>query len=414
MAHRKVLVLNLGWEQQPLMDALARPERGLELYGVHADRATAPKVGFREILIADMRDLVRIIEFADRIHPDAVISDECDYALFAQALLAERYTLPGPSLQAAHLSSNKLLQCDAAKDVQIRVPDFARCLSAEDVRIFGERFGWPVILKPNDNRGSFGVSVVQRPSDATAAHARAVAHSHSRLVLVQRYIFGHHLTIDGYCAPGGTPETFALASNHKFDGDEGTVNESIVYPGDLEPAIYRDAWNLAAKTASALRYEFGPFHGEFIVERGSGRIYLTEMSNRGGGVHISNIAVPHVSRVDLVNKHIDDTLGISSSHQSGPSSVPRAAMLRFFADNGLAGRRLHSAKGLEAISRLPGVLCCRLFISPGEMFGRLESGAGRHGMIIVGADHRDKLEALASNAVEQLSIELEPEPAQNC
>ena len=35
-------------------------------------------------------------------------------------------------------------------------------------------------------------------------------------------------------------------------------------------------------------------------------------------------------------------------------------------------------------------------------------------MIIVGADHRDKLEALASNAVEQLSIELEPEPAQNC
>ena len=407
MRRRRVLVLNLGWEQLPLVEQLARPERGLDLYAVHNDSTRIPHFEFREILIADMRDLVRILEFADRIQPDAVISDECDYALFAQALLTDRFGIPGPGIPAACQSTNKLFQRELSVSGGIAVPEFSVVLGALDATKFGDRIGWPIILKPCDNRGSLGVSVVNEPDEVEEAFTKAVVNSHSRVVLAERYIFGQHLTIDGYSAPGGAPVVLALGENLKFGGESGTVNEAIVYCHTLDVPAYREAWELAQQTAVALGFRFGPFHGEYIVERDTGKVFLTEMSNRGGGVHISNIAVPVIAGIDVVNQHIDDALGIGAGMPLRQTTPPRSVMLRFFADNSFAGRRLGVAPNFKPILENPDVLCCRSFVAPGETFGTLDNGgAGRHGMVIVAAADCADLEKVASAAIRRFAIEL--------
>jgi len=405
MSAPKVLVINLGWEQRPLIDALAA--RGYVLYGIHADATTVPDIAWREVLIADLRDLGRIIAFADRIAPDAVISDECDYAYFAQALLAERYGLPGPGLAAAQRATNKYLQRQAAEAAGIPVPEYRLCLSADEALQFAAQIGWPVILKPVDNRGSFGVSRVDTPEQLAVAYTKALVHSHSRLVLAERYIVGQHLTIDGYCTEGQLPITLAVGSNRKFDGEFGIVNQSIVYPAEISPQQSAAASDLAARTAAALGYRFGYFHGEFIIEKETGRLFLTEMANRGGGVHISNVAVPYVAQIDVVGRYIDAVLGLYSSVALGSTSAPRTALLSFFVNQDYAGKKLLAVHGGESVLRSPGVLCFQPFVRPGQTLGARENGAQRHAMIIVGAETAERLDQLASDAWAELRLEVE-------
>jgi len=188
----------------------------------------------------------------------------------------------------------------------------------------------------------------------------------------------------------------------------GTVNEAIRFPADLPCAIQDAASRLAEQTARALGFGFGSFHGEYIVGDGDA-LYFTEMSNRGGGVHISNIAVPFVSGVDVVRRYVDDALGIPSEVQVRPQGAGRAALLHFFADDRLAGGRLRAVRGQEKAAALAGVLACRLFVQPGGTFGKGENGARRQGMIIAGGDAGADLDGIAAVAQQVLDIDIETE-----
>lgn len=400
-----VLVLNLGWEQRPLVDALRA--RSCVLFGVHADAAAVPDGRWDEVLIAGMRELDRIVAFADRVRPDAVISDECDYAAFAQAVLADRYRLPGPGLGAAQRTINKRLQRECARAAGIPVPEFAACHEPDDARRLASAVGWPIILKPVDNRGSIGVARVDGPADLDAAFTRALVNSHARVVLAERFVTGEHLTIDGYCV-GGDPQALAVGSNRKFDGDRGIVNEAIVYPAGLSTALATAAGALAERTATALNYRFGPFHGEFIVERSTGDLLLTEMSNRGGGVHISNLVLPFLTGADLVNRHVDDALGIDGTSALPRAHPDRSALLRFVADDRLVGRRLRAVRGLDAARREASVLAVQVFPAPGDTFGGAENGAARHAMVITGGSAGVDLDRRAEQALSRLRFDVEP------
>ena len=74
----RILFINLGWEQTPLIDLISL--QNVELYGVHYNSDYYKRVKYRDILISDLRDLPRILRFAEKIRPDAVISDQCDYS----------------------------------------------------------------------------------------------------------------------------------------------------------------------------------------------------------------------------------------------------------------------------------------------------------------------------------------------
>jgi biotin carboxylase len=397
----KVLILNLGWEQKPLIEALLESERNFELYGVHDNNRIGLKKKFREVLICDMRDVVQILKFADRIKPDAVISDECDYSLFVQALLCERYKLPGPSVLAAQISNNKLLQRKIANKKKILVPDYLECYCTDDVLKFSANAGWPIIVKPNDNRGSFGVSVARSESEVEAAFIRALSNSHSRIVLAERYIFGQHLSIDGYCSPGNRPFTLALACNTKTDNGKGVINESILYPGNLEKDKYLEAWNLAEKIANLYGYNFGLFHGEFILEKDTQKIFLTEMSNRGGGVHISNICVPHVSGFNVYKNYINNVLG-DYFLTNWNKVASRQLNIKFFYNANIVGKKFDNLCQLETSITTPSLLKVKFFDPRNGIFESTCEGVSRHGMIIVEANTGEDIQVLTMNAQNQL------------
>ncbi len=401
----KVLILNLGWEQRPLIEAFLESGRNLELFGIHHSDKISLKNVFREILVADLRDIVQILRFTDRIKPDAVIADECDYSLFLQALLCERYELPGPSILAAQRSNNKLLQRKVASENKILVPEYSECYCAEDVLKFGSKIGWPIIVKPNDNRGSFGVSIVWSRSQVRAAFTLALAHSHSRIVLAERYVVGQHLTIDGYSSPNKKPFTLALACNTKNDNGQGVINEAILYPGNLALDKYAEAWKLAERIADIYGYNFGLFHGEFILEEGTHKIFLTEMSNRGGGVHISNICVPRISGFNVYKNYINNVLG-DLSITIWKQASGRQINIKFFYNTDIVGENIESLRQLETSDPTAGLLCINFFEPRNGVFEGSHEGVTRHGMIIVESDNSVDIQTLTMMVQNQLFYQI--------
>ena len=69
---KRILVISLGWEQVPLLEKAG--ELNLDVYGVHYNDDYYKGISYEEILICDVRELDKVLEFAEggEIIPDRV------------------------------------------------------------------------------------------------------------------------------------------------------------------------------------------------------------------------------------------------------------------------------------------------------------------------------------------------------
>jgi biotin carboxylase len=395
---KKVLVINLGWEQQPLINSLIN--KGFELYGI-SNEFNLSHNGFKEIYHADYRDLERIYQIATYIQPDAVVSDQCDYSHYAQAYLCERFNLFGPSLVQAQVSSNKYIQRKRAKENGVLTPNFELVKTLSEAKKAIQTIGYPAIIKPIDNRGSFGITKINNDLEIEEAYYNALINSHSRFVLIEQFIDGYEITVDGYCF-SGKPKSIAVALKSK-EGLKSQVSMDIKYPADIPELVYEKALSTNEFVANALGYTFGMVHSEYLIDN-KNDIYLVESANRGGGVFTSEIIVPKVSGINLIERYIDDTLGINSSIKNSDIINRNQVILKFFAfKNG----KIKAIHGVNKVLETPGVLAFRLNVKEGDYIKSIDNDGSRHGFLIYHSV--EKLREEASNIIKQIKIEYENE-----
>lgn len=403
---KRVLAINLGWEQEPLLHLLG--SLGLEMYGIHANDSYYKGIRYHDLLISDLRDLPRLMRFAQKVQPDAVISDQCDYSQFAQAVIASRLGLPGPSVRDAQIGNSKFLQRKLGQEAGLTCPEFRFCLDAADVLRFGREQGYPLIVKPVDNRGSFGVNRVDSEREATDAFYDALVNSHSRGVLAETYIQGRHLTVDGYVFQGLGPRALAVATKDKLAQKNSIIDGEITYPGELPPDLYAKAAATLERVATALGFGFGFLHGEFILTE-TGEVYLTEIANRGGGVFTSELIVPNVSGIDINAIYVNDCLGTQlipvTCDPDRPGRVP--TVMKLFAFSDLQDGIVKKISGIDLLEARDDVLRLKMLIRRGDVVRGITSGADRHGVIIMTAPDPVDLKKRLADALSTLKVSIE-------
>jgi len=391
----RVLAINLGWEQENLLRALG--ERGFDVWGVHYDDNYKRYVDYQDVLVCNIRDLDAILDYARQLSPDAVISNQDDYAQFAQALVAQHLGLPGPRVAEAQVAGNKYLQRRRCRDLGLPIPEFTLCACIDDAREFANTQGYPIILKPVDNRGGIGVRRVDDASQLEATFFQALTASHSRLVLAEQFIKGTQIVIDGYARPGVGCRSLALGTKRMFEGSS-IVAEEIVYPGELPAPTYQQAMQLNERLNETLGIRFGPTHSEYMITEDND-IVLIETANRGGGVHISEVVVPAVSGFDVVGHYIDDVLGLENGDI--PSPAHHQVLMRFFA---FPPGTIRAIDGTDALLAEPDVLHLQLTVGPGDTLGGIENDVDRHGYIVVATDDSQRVDEL----VDRIDVKYEP------
>lgn len=396
---RKVLFINLGWEQEPFLKAIQ--ERQYEIFGYTPNSDYTKTVGYKEVCIGDVRDLTKIIDFAREIKPDAIVSDACDYSYFAQSYLAELFGLRGPNLSQAQIAVNKLLQRQVAKEKGIRVPNFIPVYNYSDAVEAAEAIGYPVVVKPIDNRGSFGVTKVYEASCLKEAFLSALLMSHSRLVLIEKSIEGAEFTVDGYCIEG-YPTSLAVA--RKFHSSTNPcVATKIIYSSRINN--YKELCNYHEFVAKELGFTFGMLHGEYIVDAHD-NIFLIEIANRGGGVFTSSVIVPRFSGIDLVSLYVSDCLG-----KSELSSAPRLKQIN---DKKIILYFFSYPPGLVQNIYIPDevfndtrILNLNLMIKKGKPIPKILSDADRHGFVIAELSEEESEDEFICDLINKIEVKYE-------
>lgn len=391
---KNILVLGAGWEQEPLVQRIFNNTNNCKVYCVHYDDQYL-NYPFDEVLISDLRNHDIILNFAQEKSIDAVISDQDDFALTCQAAISEFLGIPGPNTYQALISSNKYLQRNKCKQEGILHPPFALVWSIGQIRDFGENVGYPLIIKPIDNRGSIGVAKIGCEDQVEDAFWNSFRQSTSNMLIVEKFIKGQEVTVDGYCFDS-KPNSLAVASKGKLS--EGLqVSFEIEYPGMLDRHVVEKLKKNNEIVCQRLGYTFGMTHAEYIIDE-KNDIYLVEAANRGGGCFTSEIIVPNHSGVDLVAHLINDAIG--ESFVSNNDLEPGNVLLKFV--NFRPGV-VRSIKGLEGLNDSREVLQYRINIKEGDKITEVSNDANRHGFIILKAN--SEIRILAEKYLKQIQIE---------
>ena len=298
----KVMVIAAGLEQERIIQLVK--ERG------HWVLATAWPATYADSLtladhgeIVDPRNLTAIWELAHGHAIEAVVTDQCDYSQFAAAYVAERKGLPGPSFAAAHVAINKSHQRGRLRESGVLQPRYVLCATRDDVWKAVKNTGYPAIIKPVDNRGNSGVNRIDHEEHVAEAYYDAIANTLSRKIIVEQFIEGTMVTVEGFVFPCGQHISLVSSSKVMLGGRKRVAME-LRYPAEFPKDIVESVIETNQKAMQALGYGFGPTHAEYMVTP-SGQAYFIEAANRGGGVLINSHIVPAVTRCDPTSLMVD-------------------------------------------------------------------------------------------------------------
>ena len=381
----RLMVIGATWEQVPLI-------RTAKEMGCHV-LATAPSEDAAGLVLADEqavvepRDLRRVLSIAKAYGPDGITADECDYSHFAAVYVSTCLKLPNDGLNSAQFTTNKLWMRQRCHDAHILQPRFFACHSIQDARSAVELIGWPVIVKPVDNRGAFGINVANTHDELELAYLDALMNAHSREVIVEAYIEGTHITVDGCVDQKGHHHNLAIASKKVMPGDKPIIVQ-VDYPANITDEHRDHTLSINTQVVDVLDIQAGLTHSEYILDE-KGRCFLVETANRGGGVLTSAQIVPAMSGVDLSRLLISNALEYSLPVEPVPYSG--RVILKFFVFESGRVRAIH---GLEDALEFEGVEHIRLQFSPGDELTSPKSGAERHGFVILKAEDDECIDAL--------------------
>ena len=393
---KRILIVGSG----PWQLHLLRKARELG-YAIVNTNLYEDSVGFAlaDVGIAvDIFDRDRHVEIAREYGVEGVTSDQIDIAVPTVAYVCEQLGLPGIGGRCADLFTNKVRMREFCEAHGVRQPRYRACVSPEEaLAAVSALGGYPVILKPTNNRSSRGVHKVEDDAALVAALADTMVNSREPTFLVEECIGGLELSVEGLKTP---QRHFTLAVSRKKQFAHNTVLDwQVWYPREDRSIDVKALAQAHDAMIEATHLPFGITHVEYKLH--DGRFYLIEFAARGGGANISSHVVPLKSGIDATGLLVRMAMG-ERAEDVRPLDTGRAVMLEFFE---LAPGTVKAIRGLDDIRAVPGVVDVAVTFRPGDTIVPPKHGGVRAGHFIAVADGDRALEELCVRVRKTLRVD---------
>ncbi|HBO2214609.1 D-alanine--D-alanine ligase [Pseudomonas aeruginosa] len=183
---------------------------------------------------------------------------------------------------SGHLASAMAMDKDVAKRLFLAagVETASWLMAPASEEAVREQLGFPLVVKPNSQGSTVGLSIVY--SQAELQPAIELAGRYGDEVMLERFVAGREVTVgvlDDQALPVGE---ILLGGQEVFDYEHkyqaGAVRE--VFPADLPPAIAAEAQRLALKVHRALKLS-GYSRTDFRLDE-QGRLWCLEVNTLPG------------------------------------------------------------------------------------------------------------------------------------
>ena len=218
----------------------------------------------------------QILDVCKGIQIDGITSIASDFCVPTVCFIAEKMGLIGNRYEDSLIAINKLHQRQAFLKNGVHSPQFT--LASEKMDLTGYRY--PLIVKPTDRSGSFGVFKVEKEADLAKAILRAQELSFSKQALIEEYVTGTEVSVETISWEG---RHYNLTLTDKVTtGAPYYVEIAHHEPSDLSPEIQEKVKAEARKALTAVNVNYGASDTEIMITE-NGEVYVIEVNARLGG-----------------------------------------------------------------------------------------------------------------------------------
>lgn len=291
MGKKRVMILGANNFMLPLI--LKAKEEGYYTIVVSPDK-TEPGFAYAdECVYADIRDKEAILQEAERLKIDGITTDQAETPVRTVAYVAKQMGLPGIGVDMAELFTNKYLMREKCREIGIDTIKYKVVTTCEDAISFYTTLCdagvTNAIMKPVDSAGSRGVVKIDAESVIRSAFEYTKAASKSGTVILEEYIEGKELLIDGVTV-NNTYQTLVCGEYQKCNVP-GVFSEYMgKYPAEITEEQREQVEAFVKRIVEGFGLPWGRTHTE--VKMNDKGIWLMETAARGGGRYISSGTVP--------------------------------------------------------------------------------------------------------------------------
>ncbi len=201
----------------------------------------------------------------------------------AAARVREACDIPGTSVRTTFLCRDKPAMKEVLREAGVACAQSTGATSAEEVREFAAKVGYPLILKPADAAGAAGTYKVD--NDEELEQAIQTTHvEHGASVAVEEYIEGHEGFYDTICHDGKIVHDFA---SHYYPNvleamRTRWISPQIVSTNRLDLPEYDEVKEMGRKVIEVLGIETSATHMEWFF--GPKGLKFSEIGCRPPGV----------------------------------------------------------------------------------------------------------------------------------
>ena len=255
-------------------------------------------------------DEKKVLELAEKLKIDGIVSYASDPGAPAAAYVAEKLSLPGNPYDSVKILQRKDLFRGFLKENGFLVPvtsSFIDLNSAKEFAIERLKIN-PIVVKPVDSSGSKGVSKLLTIENFDKSFFDALNYSIVKIVVVEDFIEKaiYEMDGDGFVWQGKL--AFRCFGNQHNDLEcNPYVPMGISFPYIQEKSLQQKAHDIIESILTKLNMRVGGLNIEYLTDK-DGNINILEIGPRSGGNLIPEV-IKLSTGVDLIAYSIDGAMG---------------------------------------------------------------------------------------------------------
>lgn len=356
-----------------------------------------------ELLVVDTNDPVALRDVVRDVHrraPLAGILPGFEFYVPVVAGLARELGLPALPPETVTAVRDKPTMRDRLHSAGLRVPRHAVASSLDDVTAAAGHTGFPCVLKPADSSGSVHVSRADDLEQLHAAYRYLLADPRRDLgrgldgrVLVEEYVTGPEISVEGFVHAGGDgePVTVVAVTEKHLGAEPHFVEIGHIVQADLDPETRGEVEAYTRGVVHALGVDQGTFHCEIRLSA-AGPVAI-ELGARLAGDHIVEL-VEIATGVSLPRVLLAASTGLDPAGLDAfGAPQAKAAAIHFVTAPWLD--TLHEVSGWDGIADLPGLVHRELYLQPGDEIPPAEDFRCRVGHVLYTAESAQEARQIA-------------------
>lgn len=341
-------------------------------------------------------DIDAIVRVAKEYNPNGIMTLATDMPMRSIAAATQAIGICGISMDSAIKSTDKIEMIKAFKLNGVASPWFYEIDTFYEIEKLKDIISYPCVMKPSDNSGSRGVTIINRSNELQDAYIYSSNQSRNGKVIIEEYLEGDEVSVEIITYKG---EPHVLQVTDKLT----TGAPHFVEMGHSQPSKFignelEKIKDLAKSAVKAIGIQNSPAHVEIMVTKDGPK--MIELGARMGGDCITTHLVPLSTGIDMIKAAIDISLGNTPDLKK---KLDMGSAIRFF---DVKPGIIKVISGIGEIEKMDGVREVIFTKKVGDEITEIHSSLDRAGMVI--CQSIDNISAISQceSALKKISFQM--------